>query len=139
MKYVVHHRYRGLDATGKQINLHYGTECATIGDFIATMDGKVICFTTSEIAHQYFAINNDGLGLARGSYTHAIAYSNRVRKWTDGSVHRFSETEVEMLEREWGHWLRHDVDTILFNHNFFVAHPEDLQKLADTLKIRIRR
>lgn len=121
------------------MNVRYGTEYETIGDFIATSEGLGICFTTSEIAHQYFAVNDDGRGLERGALTYAIAYSNRSREWSDGSVHRFSEADAEMLERSWGHWLRQDVDTILFNEDFFAAQPEDLQRLADALEIKVRR
>lgn len=139
MKFVVHHRYRGLDAGGKPMNVRYGTEYETIGDFIATPEGRGICFTTSEVAHQYFAVNDDGRGLERGALSHAIAYGHRERKWANKSIHRFSEEEVEMLERDWGHWLRQDVDTILFNNDFFAAQPEELRLLADALKIKVRR
>lgn len=139
MKFVVHHRYRGLDAGGNPMNVRYGTEYETIGDFIATPEGRGICFTASEAAKEYFAVNDDGRGLERGALTHAIAYSHREREWPDGSVRRFSEAEVEMLETSWGHWLRQDVDTILFNNDFFAAQPEDLQRLADALKIKVRR
>lgn len=139
MKFVVHHRYRGLDAGGKPMNVRYGTEYETAGDFIATPEGRGICFTTSEIAHQYFAVNDDGRGLERGALTYAIAYSSRERRWPDGRVYRFDQAEVEMLERSWGHWLRQDVDAILFNEDFFAAQPEDLQRLADALEIRVRR
>lgn len=139
MKYVVHHRYRGPDAGGKPMNVPYGREYETIGDFIATPEGRGICFTTSETAKEYFAVNDDGRGLERGALTYAIAYSRREREWKDGSVHRFSEEEVEMLESRWSHWLRQDVDTILFNNDFFAAQPEDLQRLADALKIKVRR
>lgn len=139
MKYVVHHRYKGPDACGKSINVRYGTELETRGDFITTSECRAICFITSEVAHRYFAVNDDGRGLERGALTYAIAYGNRARKWPDGSVHRFSEVEVKMLERSWSHWLRQDVDTVLFNEAFFTAQPEDLQRLADALKIEIRR
>lgn len=139
MKFVSHHRYRGLDAGGKPMNVRYGTEYETIGDFIATPEGRGICFTTSEVAHKYFAANDDGRGLERGALTYAIAYSHREREWSDKSAHRFSEAEAEMLERLWSHWLRQDIDTILFNNDFFAAQPEDLQRLADALKIKVRR
>lgn len=138
MKYVAHHRYRGLDAGGRPMNVPYGTEYDTIGGFIATPEGRGICFPTSEVAHRYFAVNDDGQGLERGALTHAIAYSSRKRKWPDKSVHRFSRAEVEMLQRGWDRWLRQDVDTILFNDDFFAAKPEELQRLADALKIKIR-
>lgn len=139
MKYVVHHRYKGPDASGRAMNIPYSSEYETIGDFIATPEGRGICFTTSEIAHQYFAVNDDGRGLERGALTYAIAYSRRERKWSDGSFHRFSEAEAEMLVYSWGHWLRQDADTILFNNDFFAAQPEDLRRLADALNIKVRR
>ena len=139
MKYVVHHRYKGPDAGGKPMNLPYGTEFETIGNFIATPEGRGICFTTSETAREYFAVNDDGRGLERGALTHAIAYSHRERKWPDERVRRFSEAEVEMLGRSWSHWLRQDVNVILFNNDFFAAQPEDLRRLADALNIKVRR
>ena len=139
MKFVAHHRYRGLDAGGKPMNVRYGTEYETIGDFIATRLGRGICFTTSDTAKEYFAVNDDGRGLERGALTHAIAYSRRERKWPDKSIHRFDQAEVEMLERNWSHWLRQDVDTIIFNNDFFAAQPEDLRRLADALQIKVRR
>ncbi len=135
MKYVAHHRYKGLDAGGKLVNIRCGTEFETVGDFIATPEGRGICFASSEVAHQYFAVNDDGRGLERGALTHAIAYSRR----NSGNGFRFSDSEIEMLERSWGHWLRRDADTIIFNEDFFAAQPEGLRRLADALKIKIRR
>ena len=139
MKYVVHHRYRGPDAGGRPVNLPYGTEFETIGNFIAAPEGRGICFTNSETAKKHFSINDDGRGLERGAITHAIAYSRRERMWSDKSIHRFSEKEAEMLKHSWAHWLREDADTIIFNNDFFAAQPEDLQRLTDALKIKVRR
>ncbi len=135
MRYIVHHRYRGPAADGESMNIPYGTEFDTIGDFIATPQGKGICFVGSDVAQRYFACNDDGRGLERGALTYAIAFSNRK----GGNGFRFSDSEIEMLERSWGHWLRQDVETIIFNEKFFAAQPEDLQRLADALKIKVRR
>lgn len=139
MDYITHRRYRGPDAAGVSQNIRRGTRLSVLGDFIATPEGRGICFTTSETSHKYFARNDDGRGLERGALTYAIAYGDRARSWKDGGVYRFSEEEAEMLKRSWGYWLRQDVDTILFNHDFFAAQPEDLQRLADALKIKVRR
>ncbi len=135
MKYITHRRYKGKDILQNQLNIPYGTEFETIGDFIATPQGKGICFTGSDVARRYFACNDDRRGLERGALTYAIAFSSR----NGGSGSRFSGREIEMLERDWAHWLRQDVDTIIFNEAFFAAQPEDLQRLADVLKIKIRR
>lgn len=66
MEYIVHHRCRELSAAGDRLNLPYGTRLNTIGDFIATAEGRAICFTTSELAHRYMARNDDGPGPGAG-------------------------------------------------------------------------
>ena len=40
-----------------------------------------------------------------------------------------------MLEREWSRYLVPDAETILFNHAFFEAEPEELLPLARALNI----
>ena len=139
MEYIVHHRFRKAAACGERMNLPYGSKFETIGDDIATEGGKGICAVSSEDARMYFARNDDGRGLERGALTYAIAYSHREKVWPDKRVYRFSEDEIDMLKRQWKHWLRQDVDTILFNDAFFAAEPEELQRLADALKIKVRR
>lgn len=139
MNYITHHRYRGLAACGERLNLPYGTELETAGDFIITKDGKPICYDTSEEAKHYFARNDDGRGLERGKLTHAIAFSDRRRKCADGGVYRFSDEEQELLVKKWSHFLREDVETIIFNEDFFAAQPEELKALADALHIKTRR
>ncbi len=139
MRYITHRRYRGKDILQNQINLPFGTELEAAEGFIVTRDGHLICYPTSETAKMYFAPNDDGRGLERGALTWAIAYRSRARKWSDKSLRRFSEAEAEMLARDWSRWLRQDADAILFNEDFFSARPEDLQRLADALKIKVRR
>ena len=139
MEYIVHHRCREISATGEPMNLPYGSTFDTIGDFIATPEGKALCYTTSETAQKYFARNDDGRGLERGKLTYAIAYSNRVRYSSDKErrKQRFTDDEIRMLERDWGHFLRPDTEWILFNHAFFDAEPEELAQLAQALKIKV--
>lgn len=138
MKFIVHHRFKGIAACGEKLNIPYGTELDTAGDFIITPDGKAICFQTSENAKLHFARNDDGQGLERGALTWAIAYSERRRESKAG-IYRFSDEEREMLQRDWPHFLREDCEFILFNEAFFAAPIEELQKLADALNIKIRR
>ncbi len=135
MKYITHHRYKGIDLCMKPINLPYGRELETVGEFIATADGRLVCAATSELAKQHFAKNDDGQGLLRGALTYAIAYGRR----DGGNGFRFSDKEIQMLLLQWSRWLRQDVDTILFNEDFFSAGPEELKALADALHIKIRR
>lgn len=135
MKYVAHHRYKGKDAGGGFINIPYGTECTTVGDFITTLDGKLICSITSEIAKKFFAINDDGLGLERGSLTYAIAYSDR----NVDKGFRFSEEEIKTLCDKYNRFLIPDISVILFNDDFFKAHLYDLKSIANELNIKIKR
>ena len=51
----------------------------------------------------------------------------------------FTDQEIEMLEREWAHFLRQDVEVILFNEDFFAAAVPELKELADALHIKVRR
>lgn len=134
MKYVTHHRFKELALCDERLNIPYGTELDTEGYSIVMPDGRAICYSTSENAKKHFARNDDGRGLERGALTYAIAYSRRDA----GNGFRFSEEEAEILTRDWGHFLRPDVDVILFNEDFFAAEPEELQKLAAALKIKTR-
>ena len=137
MEYIVHHRCRELSAAGDRLNLPYGTRLNTIGDFISTAEGGAICFTTGELAHRYMARYDDGRGLERGKVSWAIAYSRRERRSDDGRHRqRFTDREIEMLEREWSRYLVPDAETILFNHAFFEAEPEELLPLARALNIK---
>lgn len=137
MKYITHHRYKELALCGIRLNLPYGTEMQTKNDYIITLDGKPVCLLTSENAKLHFARNNDGCGLERGMLTYAIAYSKRVRHDKYGRQQRFSDDEIEMLEKDWSHFLRKDVDVILFNDNFFMADVDELRKFANALHMKI--
>ena len=85
MKYITHNRFKKLAACGEAVNIPYGTEMETAGDFIITTEGKPICYATSEAAKMHFARNDDGQGLERGKLTWAIAYSQRVRPGQRGA------------------------------------------------------
>ena len=50
-----------------------------------------------------------------------------------------TEEEIELLERKWAHFLRQDVEVILFNEDFFAAAVPELKELADALHIKVRR
>lgn len=139
MKYITHNRFKKLAACGEAVNIPYGTEMETAGNFIITTEGKPICYATSEAAKMHFARNDDGQGLERGKLTWAIAYSQRVRTGPNGRQQRFTEEEIELLERKWAHFLRQDVEVILFSEDFFAAAVPELKELADALHIKVRR
>ena len=137
MEYICHHRFKGITAGAGEMNIPFGSKFQTIGKFIATPDAKGICYITSDAAYRHFARNDDGKGLKRGALTYAIAYAKRERKHKDGHVFRLSEGEIEMLMRDYPHFLK-DTETILFNHVFFNAEINELQELAAALGIKIK-
>ena len=138
MKYITHHRFRGLALCGEELNLPYGTELTVEGDFLMTADGKCVCCVSSDNGQRHFAVNDDGQGLERGRLTYAIAFGTGRRR-CGNSGYRFSDKEREMLIRDWGRFLRQDTDFILFNDDFFAAPVEELERIACGLGIRIRR
>lgn len=139
MQYITHHRMRGKVAYGAELNIPFGITFNTIGNFIATDDGKAICYTTSEMAHQYFARNDDGRGLERGALTYAIAYATRHRTNKDGTrSQRFTDEELDTLCTRWERYLVPDISVVLFNHDFFNADVETLKEIADSVHVRVK-
>ncbi len=138
MNYITHRRHRDTALCGKRLNIPYGTPLTVTGDCLITPDGQAVCFRHSENAKQHFSINDDGMGLVRGALTYAIAYSQRDRTGPDGKRQRFTADEIAMLQRDWGRYLRQDLDVILFNDNFFAAPVYDLQQMARALGIKVK-
>ena len=132
MDYITHRRFRQTAICG-ELNLRYGTKLTNNNNVLTLEDGRAVCFATSENAKTYFARNDDGMGLERGKLTYAIAYGKR--KGVEG--YRFTEAEREMLAEDYTHWLRQDVDFLLFNQAFFDAPVDELRELAKKLKIKV--
>lgn len=137
MKYITHHRFKGIGACGDKFNIPRGKTFEVIAGFIATPEGRAICTTKSENAHKYFAIDDDGMGIERGELTYAIAYSPRKRIDSEGHCFRLSEEEQLTLRKDWSHFLRPYDDVILFNDDFFNADVEELRKVAKAINIKV--
>ena len=130
MKYVACRRFRGKDLNGVSVNIPYGSELNTNGKYICL--GHVpVCFEKSQTAHKYFAINEDGKGLERGTLTFLLAFMPRKTK----CGFRYTDKERAMLINNWGKYIRQDVDMFLFNHEFFCAPVEDLKAMANSIKM----
>lgn len=137
MEYIAHHRCREKAMTGKEMNIRYGTKLECENGIIYN-GTEPLCYATSENAHKYFARNDDGQGLRRGALAYAIAYAQRVRHDDAGiRVQRFTDREIEMLNC-WNHYLVPDISVILFNHDFFNAPVDVLERIAETLNIRVK-
>lgn len=124
MKYIVHKRFKGKAICGN-VNLPALTECESCNGFLICYN-KIICYETSENAHQFFSRNDDGMGMLRGFLTQAIQKSlskrdkNYQERWD-----KIWDDEVSQKYR------RADYDNFwLWNHDFFNANIDDLQHIA---------
>ena len=63
MKYITHNRFKKLAACGEAVNIPYGTEMETAGDFIITTEGKPICYATSEASKMHLSSKDECQGL----------------------------------------------------------------------------
>lgn len=125
MNYIVHRRFKAKAICG-EVNLPALTECECINGVIKH-NNRDICFITSENAHQYFSINEDGCGLVRGKLTQAIQktlakrdenYQQRWDKvWDDKLCQRYKRKEY--------------ADYWLWNHDFFEADIDSLKYIAN--------
>ena len=130
MKYIVHKRFKGLAICG-EVNLPVLTECEE-ADGIICCNGNPVCAVTSENAHQHFAVNDDGQGMTRGELTRTIQKTlakrngkcqerwNRV--WESAVCQKYKRTEY--------------ADYWLWNHDFFNAPIEELQKIKNIIEGR---
>ena len=124
MKYIVHKRFRDKAICGN-VNLPAMTVCECDGAIIRH-NGHGICFVKSENAHQYFAINEDGLGMKRGKLTQAI--QKTLAKRDDAHQHRWDLVwEDELCQR---YKRKEYADYWLWNHDFFEADIPSLQYIA---------
>lgn len=131
MEYITHHRFKGKTMKGDYLNLPYGTKLICINN-ILYYQNKPVCFTTSENAKRHFSRNDDNLGLERGALTYAIAFAKR-----NHTGFRFNEKERNLITEKYRHWLKSEVDYILFNDDFFHAEIDEINILARELKIKL--
>ncbi len=134
--YICHHQYHGNTESGAHVHIKQGEVLDCIAGRIAHHNASV-CLTTSYVAHQHFAVNDDGKGMERGYLTYEIAFAPREREHDDGYIYRFSQDELDMLCKDYPHWLKQQVP-LLFNHAFFQAPVEELRELAERLDIKVK-
>ena len=121
MKYICTRDYSGVIGNGDTANLAYGAEFETIGSFIAH-DNKAVCRIGSQVAREYFAINDDGNGLERGAITHYFAFE-----------HTFSEDETTTLQTKYPQFLNDG----MFSQAFFDAAIDTLRALMSEFGLEI--
>jgi hypothetical protein len=122
MKYVVHRRFKDNAICGS-INLPAMTECEC-EDGLITYNNTAICYATSENAHQFFAVNEDGMGMERGRLTQSIqkalakrdgSYQERWDKvWKDSVCEEYRRKDYEDFWL-WGHdFFNADIDVLRY-------------------------
>lgn len=129
MKYVVHRRFK-VNAICGSINLPAMTECEC-EDGLITYNNTAICYATSENAHQFFAVNEDGMGMERGRLTQSIqkalakrdgSYQERWDKvWKDSVCEEYRRKDYEDFWL-WGHdFFNADIDVLRYIANLVGA------------------
>lgn len=110
---------------GEEINIPAIQNLQLVGE-ILYIKGKPVCFFTSEVAHQYFAINSDFKGLYRGNLTQKIQkklIKNQEawrRIWNDPLCLNYKRPE--------------HCDFWLWNHLFFNAPIKDLEYIINLIE-----
>ena len=127
MKYLVTRRFKTKAICG-EVNLAYGTECFSQGNVIYRQDKQPLCLITSENAHMYFTVNDDGLAKERRQLIEDIAKllsdEKRMEKrwdvvWNDLTCRKYKRKEL--------------ADFWLWNHDFYGASLDDLQYIKKLL------
>lgn len=133
MRYVVFRRFRARCFCGN-VNFPYGTVCESQNGFISK-DGNSLVLTESELAHQYFARDDDGCGLERGKLTQEIL--EKLNPYRDPK-------KEAARQKAWGRiWndpkiskfrMREHADHWLWNHAFFNADISDLKYILSIIQ-----
>ena len=127
MKYLVTRRFKTKAICG-EVNLAYGTECFSQGNVIYRQDKQPLCLITSENAHMYFTVNDDGFAKERRQLIEDIAKllsdEKRMEKrwdvvWNDLTCRKYKRKEL--------------ADFWLWNHDFYGASLDDLQYIKKIL------
>lgn len=125
MKYIVHKRFRDKAICG-DVNLPAMTVCECDGAIIRH-NGNDICFVRSENAYQFFAIDEDGMGMERGRLTQAI--QKTLAKRDNDYQKRWDKVWDDEICQS---YKREDYDDYwLWNHAFFNADIDVLRHIAN--------
>ena len=128
MEYICYKRFKQTAICGN-VNIPYGTVLAAENGIISN-NGKPICYTKSQNAYDYFAINDDGKGIERGKLTADIISTLAKRDakhqarwdkvWADLSLLKYKRPEHA------DHWL--------WNHDFYCAPIADLERIKQMIQ-----
>lgn len=129
MEYIVYKRINEKTLAG-EVNIPALTICKEVNNGIY-VDNKMFCLSTSELAHQHLARNNDLNGLQRGKLIQRI--QKELRKEKDHQKRWDKVWESELCQKYKKEYIK---DHWLWNHDFFNAPIEDLKSIAELIGIR---
>lgn len=121
MEYIVRKRFKTIAICG-EVNIPALSICQQVGGFIY-FNGKLLCRSTSENAHQYFSRNDDGCGIRRGELVQSIV--DKLQKRDSGYDMRWNlvwNDNVCLKYKRPEH-----TDIWLWNHEFYEASIKDLE------------
>jgi len=131
MNYITHKRFKAKALCG-MVNIPAMSECSE-DDGIIYWQGKRICSIRSQNAYEYFARNDDGLGMERGKLTRAIIkkLSTRDDEWRGRWDKVWADEGCRPYKREEhrDHWL--------WNHDFYNADIWALRHIATLVGARV--
>ena len=130
MQYIIHRRFRETAICGP-VNLPSLTICDEQDGFIM-YNGKRLCAVRSENAHNYFARNDDGMGMLRGKLTRKI--NNMLNR--NDSLHQ-KRWDIVWSDTICDKYRRHEhVSHWIWNQWFFDADIEDLQYVLTLIDVK---
>lgn len=136
MKYITIKRYKRNDARGT-FNIPYGTELEEKGG-VLYYDGKDICSDHSAVMREYFARNDDGLGIKRGQLSRVIVKALQLQK-NETREHRDKRWEPIWDDPICQRYKKDFDDYWLWSIEFFSAPIEDLQHIASLIGVSVKK
>lgn len=130
MRYVVYRRFKDRALCG-DVNIPAKTRCEERNGVIYC-NNEALCLTTSENAHTYLALDDDGYGLLRGSLVLFIL--NKLKNKDNNYQARWDRIWADDLcqkyrrEEHPDHWL--------WSHNFYEASINDLKYIKALIQER---
>lgn len=138
-KYVVVQRFKQQrNSICGDVNLPYGTECQTIShgsERAIVCDAGILCYVSSQNAFDYFAQNDDEMGIERGNLVHKIV--SHLRKLNQKPKQKDAVWEKIWNDSICSKYKRPEyVDTWLWNYDFYNADLHDLRHIAKLVGVK---
>ena len=122
--YITTRRARVLAICGP-VNIPWGTAVTAV-DGILFLDLRPLCAHTGQTAHNFFARNDDGNGVERGTLTAAIV--DKLAGKNAGHAARWEKVWRDPVCKKYRN--KEHADFWLWSDDFYEAPVEDLRRIA---------